>query len=192
MAASESALRERPLGHLLRHTESPCGDATTDGLTEGEHVRFETVLARVPAVARREGVRLVDDQDRTVLTGEGAQRIVETGIGEHYPYVRHRWFGEDAGHVTLREGRLERRPVVELYDAGRTPRLDRRPYVPLTCDDAAVLQGGESLVHGAVVAPVEDQDSGAAGDLTRESDREPVRVRGAQGHLPEREPEALA
>ncbi len=101
--------------------------------------------------------------------------------------------GSASTHATSSwpEGLFQRRDVVELDHAGRAVQLDGRADVAGSGDDAALVQDGERLVHGAVVAPVKDQDAGAACDLARHPDREPVRVRGAERHLPDGQAEPL-
>jgi hypothetical protein len=83
------------------------------------------------------------------------------------------------------QGLLQCHFVVELHDAGGAVWLYGWAHVAGSCDDAAFAQDGERLVHGAVVAPVEYQDAGTAGDLARHPDREPVRVGGGERNLPQ-------
>jgi hypothetical protein len=89
------------------------------------------------------------------------------------------------------QGFLQRRAVVELDDTGCALRLHRRADVAGTGDDPTFAQDGERLVHSTVVAPVEDQDTGATGDLPRYPDREPVGIGSAQGHLPQGQAESF-
>ena len=104
--------------------------------------------------------------------------------------VGHDRLGQNAGDVALGERRPESRNVIELDDAGRGRRVDGRTEIATAGAGDAVFQGDEGLVHRAVVAPVEDQDAGAAGDVARQPDREAVRVGRRQRRLPEGESEA--
>ncbi len=68
--------------------------------------------------------------------------------------------------ITACELPFEAVDIVELDDAGRHGRIDRRPEIaaPRT-NDSVVAERREGLVDGAVVAPVEDED-----DWTAQSD----------------------
>jgi len=125
-----------------------------------------------------------------VLRVISRQRVVVSRIGVDDADVGHRGLGQNTRHVARREGGLEGRDVVELDDARRDRRVDGWADVVLPGPATTVLQGNEGLVDGAVVAPVEDEISLPARDLPRQSDGEPVGVRGAHGDLPARQPEA--
>ncbi len=135
-------------------------------------------------------VRLVDREQRARAAGQLAERVVEPVVREDDPDVRQRGLGEDAGDVLRAERLLQSVQVVELDDLRRQCGVNGRPDVPGARPDDTVLGCSERLVDGAVVAPVEDEHLPAAGHLAGQPQGEPVRVRGGQRELPEREPEA--
>jgi hypothetical protein len=91
----------------------------------------------------------------------------------------------------VREPALQCVDVVELDDARGLGGMHRRPDAPFARVHLAVNERDERLVNRAVVAPVEDEDLGAAGDRPG-ADGEPVRVRRRQCELPARQAEAPA
>ena len=160
------------------------GNPAPDRLPNGEQVRFEPVLRRVPAGTGAERVRLVDDQQGLRTARQHAQRIVEAGLGVDDPDVRQDRLGEDAGDVAVRQLTLERVDVVPLDDPRRLVQRHRRAEIAMPLDDPAVPKCGECLVDCAVVAPVEDEHLRAARDQAGEPDREPVGVGRGQRELP--------
>ena len=81
--------------------------------------------------------------------------------------------------------------VVELHHPGGEGGVHLRPQVGIPPAGGAGLVGGhEGLVDAAVIAPVEDQDLGAAGEMPGDAEREAVCVGGRERELPERESEA--
>ena len=144
---------------------------------------------RVATRPLAERVRLVDDQQRARSAGELAQPVVKPGLRQHDADVRQRRLGQHASDVTVLEFPLESHEVVPLDDAGRLRQWNRRANVPLSRDDRAPVEAGESLVDGAVVAPVEDEDLRPAGQLAGEPDRESIGVRRRQRELPARKSE---
>ncbi len=148
-----------PRGDLLREPVRRRRDAAGDRLADRHHVRLEPVHLRVPARAAADRVRLVDREQRAVPSRQLAQRVVEARLRMDDPDVRQRRLGQHERDVTVSELALERVDVVELDDARRHRRIDGWPEVAAARpDDTVRAEGGERLVDGAVVAPVEDQD----------------------------------
>src|ERR1700686_1293189 len=114
--------------------------------------------------------------------------IVRCGV--HDAYVGEGGLGEDAGGVAGLQGLLQRGQVIELHDFGGEGWI--YGWADVACSRAgdAVFQSNEGFVHSAVVAPVEDQNFLAAGDVARETDGETIRVGGSQCELPVRQTEA--
>src|SRR6185369_1638431 len=92
----------------------------------------------------------------------------------------------------MRERCFERVEVVELDNSCGDRGIDWRADVsaPGLCR-AVRVQGDESLVDGPVIAPVEDEDFGAPGDLAGEANRKPVGIGSGQSKLPVGESKAL-
>jgi hypothetical protein len=134
---------------------------------------------------------LVDDQERLVPARELAERVVEPRLRGHDSDVRQRRLGEHARDVAVCEGALERLRVVPFDDSSRLVERYRGAEVALALDDAAAgVECRERLVDRAVVAPVEHEDLGPAGDLACEPDREAVRIRRRERELPAWDAEA--
>ena len=75
-------------------------------------------------------------------------------------------------------------------DDGGERGIDLRADGAVTGDDPpAVVEGGQRLVDGAVVAPVEDEHLGPPGDVAGEAQHEAVGVGGRHRQLPERQAE---
>src|SRR5690242_20203449 len=109
---------------------------------------------------------LVQDQQGAVATGEGAERIVVVGLRRNDSDVGHRRFGQYGCHLPVRKSGLEPGDVVPLDDAGGRRQIDRWTDVSAARLYRTVrTQGGEGLIHGAVVAVVVDEHDAAAGDL---------------------------
>ncbi len=144
------------------------GESAGDGLAEDEKVRIEVFGARVTAGSGADGVRLVNDKQRAVLAREFAQRVVEAGNGVHNADVRQGRLRQHAGDVAVSERLFERGDVIEFNDARGHGRIDWWADVAAPRSDGAVgMKGDEGFIHRAVVAPVEDQDFRAAGNLAR-------------------------
>ena len=82
------------------------------------------------------------------------------GFGMHDADVGHDRLGQHAGDIAGGERLLQRGDVVELDHLGGDRRIDRRADVSATGLRDAVFQRDETFVHGAVIAPVEDQNLG--------------------------------
>ena len=80
-------LRERPLGDLVGDAESPGRHAAAYGLARCQDVRVEPVLAGVAAVAGRNGVGLVYDEQCPVAAREIAERSWKPGSGSTIPML---------------------------------------------------------------------------------------------------------
>ena len=147
--------------------------------------------ARAAARTSADRVGLVDHEQRAGGARQLPQRVVVAGIGQHDADVGERRLGEDAGHVAHGQRRLERGHVVEGHDDGGQRGIDLRADGAVPGHDLpAVVERGQGLVDRAVVAPVEDEDLGPAGDVAGEPQHEAVGVGGRHRQLPERQPEA--
>ena len=135
-------------------------------------------------------MRLVDDEECSRPSGELPKRLMEALVGQHDPDVRQGRLREHACDIAGSECLLERLDVVELDDLRRGGGIDGRTDVAgASADHPIGAERREGLVHGAVVAVVEDEDLPALGDLSREADDEPVGVRGRDRELPVRQAE---
>ncbi len=114
-----------------------------------------------------------------------------SGIGQHDADIRQRRLGQHAGDVFVLERSLKRAEIVEFHHRRRHGRIDGRPDISPACFGYAVLQRDEAFVHRAVIAPVENENLRAPGDVPRETNRKPVRVGGGQRELPEGQSKAL-
>ena len=183
-----------PLGDLVGEAVGPDRDAAADRLADREQVGLQPVGLGVAARPRADRVGLVDDQQRAVLAGQLAHRLVVALVGQHDADVGQGRLDEHAGDVAVGQLALERLDVVDLDDAGRLGRVHRRPDVAHAGQHRPPVLGelDEGLVDAAVVAPVLDQDLRAAGDLAAEPDRPAVGVGRRQRELPQRQAEAAA
>ena len=179
------ALRD-PFAQAVDRARDPAGHR----LAEREEVGLEPVRARIPTRTRADGVRLVDDEQCAGPAGEFPERRVEARLGMHDPDVGERRLGQHARHIAMAQRGFQRRQIVELDDACRERRVHGRPDVPLARHHAAVPKRRERLVDRAVIAPVEHQNLGAAGNFARQADGEAVGVGGGDGELPVRKAEA--
>ena len=178
-------------GDVGAHAPHACRDAAGDRLAEHEKVGVEAVASGVAAEPGRDGVRLVDEEQRSRRAGQAAQAVVVAGIGEHHAGVGQHRFGDDAGDVAVGERGFERREVVELDDLralGQVAELagEAGPVGGAAADDAH-----HRLVDRAVVAAVEDEDLRPAGDGAGDAQREAVGVGRRRGYLPEGQAEGL-
>ena len=125
------------------------------------------------------------------VRGRSPAGLVVAGVGQHDADVGERRFGQDAGHVAGGESGFQGRDVVELDHLGGERRVHLRADVGFPQFGLAVrTHGRERFVHRAVVAPVEHQDLGPAGEIPRDPQDEAVGVRGGESQLPQRQPEA--
>ena len=101
-------------------------------------------------------------------------------------------FGQHAGNVAGRQRLLERGDIVEFDDRVVTEGSTGGPMLPRArLRDAVWMQGDESFVHRAVIAPVEDENLRTAGDLARQTNRKAIGVGGGECKLPVGQAEAL-
>ena len=121
-------------------------------------------------------VRLVDDQQDPVAARDLADALEVAVVGQHDPDVGQRRLHQQAGDVALRQTTVEGVEVVERHDRGRHGDVDLRPESARAGNHAALVEHGEGLVDGAVVAPVHHRDPRPAGEVTGEAEHEPVRV----------------
>ena len=178
-------------GDLGRHPVRRDRHAAADGLADDEEVGLQAPLACRSPGPGTQGVGLVDDEQRARSIAQLAQRLVEAGVGLDDADVGERRLGEHTGDVAGSQRGLERVEVVELHHLGRLGEGDggadgARP----SADLAGVVEGGERLVDGAVVAPVEDEDLRPTGEVPGETEHETVGVGGGHRQLPCRESEA--
>ena len=85
----------------------------------------EVPQGRAAARARRDRVRLVDEQQRAVLRAELAHCVEEARLGQHDADVGQRGLHDEHRDVTMCEACLDRRDVVELGDASRLADVHR-------------------------------------------------------------------
>ena len=170
-----------------------CGrHSARDRLAANPQVRLKSVDAGVAAIAGRDGVGFVDQQQRAGVAGQPAERIVETVVGQDHRRICHHRLGDDARNVARRERVLERGKVVELDNCSA-----RREVAMLTEQAGAGLRSSlveldHAFVDGAVIAAVEHQDLGPPGDRARDPQGEAVCIGRRQRNLPHRQPEGLA
>jgi hypothetical protein len=80
--------------------------------------------------------------------------------------------------------------VIEFDDARGFNRIDRRADISAARADNAVMERGERLIHGAVVAVMVDEDFWALRDFAGDANREAVSIGGGERELPVRKTEA--
>jgi hypothetical protein len=107
-------LGQHPAGRLAGDAERAGRHPAADGLAQRDHVRVQVPGRGATARAGRQGVRLVDDEQRARGPGEVAQRLVVAGVGKDDAHVGHGRLGQHAGHVAVGQRRLELTEVVEL------------------------------------------------------------------------------
>ncbi len=154
-----------------------------DRLANRDHVRLQLPDRRRATGSHHVGVGLVDAQQRAVLPGQGAERLVPAGFGrKQMDRVRHRRLGQHQGHVGGLQRPAQRAGVVELGD----PHPAGHPFgqAPLQSTDLAALDIHQALLEVAVVMPLEQDDHLAAGDGPRQPDDLGVSLRGRQRELP--------
>jgi hypothetical protein len=138
-------------------------------------------------------VGLVDDQKRAVVGAELADGVHEARLGQHDSDVRERRLHEEARHVLMLEHALQRAEVVELRHPRGLGRIERRAHEARSRPRQALrVEDHERLVHRAVVAPVEDSDSGSPGHVAAHPDHPAVRVGRGERELPVRKAEAAS
>src|SRR5450759_2439870 len=102
------------LGELRGQAVGPRGDASGDRLADREHVRPQVPRFRAPTGPGGEGVRLVVDEQASVLAGELAHAREVAVRRQHDPDVGERRFHEHRGHVAVGQLALHPLEVVEL------------------------------------------------------------------------------
>ncbi len=189
---SSSCSSADAVGDFLRKSVSRAGNACADRLAEYDHVGLEILGARVAAGAGADGMGFVDDQKRSVLARDFAKGLMVSGLGMDDADISHRGLRQNAGDIIGMKCGFERIHVVELDDLGGDRGIDGRSDVsgPRACG-AVGVKGDESFVDRAVIAPVEDQNFRAAGNLAGEADREAISVGGGERELPVGKVEAL-
>ena len=110
----------------------------------------------------------------------------------HDADIGHHGLGQDAGYFTVSEGVFERWQIVEFDHLGCDRWIDGRADVAAPRAGGAIrMKSDEGFIDRAVVAPVEHQDFGTAGDLPRQADGEAVGIGRSQGKLPVGQAESL-
>src|SRR5690606_33878838 len=97
--------------------------------------------------------------------------------------------GDDAGYVAVFERRLQGADVVELDDLRTLRKVSELAGESGAVHRPAVFQSHHRLVHGAMIAAVEDKNLIASGHCARDPQRKPVGAGGGCGYLPERKAE---
>ena len=83
---------------------------------------------------------------------EARLRMDDADVGE-------RRLSENQRDITSCELPLEAVEIIELDDAGRHRRIDRRAEIAAArTNDSVVAERREGLVDGAVIAPIENED----------------------------------
>ena len=169
------------------------GHAAPDGLAHRDHVRFQAPGRGAAAGPGRQGVRLVDDQQRAGGPGDLTERLVVARSGQDDAHIGHGRLGQHAGDRAVRQRRFQLGGVIELDRDRGLGRVCRRSHVALAGDGGAAGPAHrERFIHRAVVAVAEDQHFGPPGDLPGDAQRRPVGVRGTQREQPVRHPEPAA
>ena len=184
-------MRADLIGDLVRDPVRARRDAAADALADDEDVRLEPPGAGAPARPRRDGVRLVDQQQRPVPRAELAARLEEAGLGKDDADVRQRRLHDEHRDVTMRQTRLDGGDVVELGHAGRLAHRHGRADVPAARQGLPVVaHDHERLVDGPVVAVREGHHLRTTGDHPGQSQRPAIGVGRGQAERPQRHPEA--
>ena len=126
-------------------------------LPKTKNVRLKILRPRVPARPGADRVRLVNDEQRSVLAREFPQRLVISRLRMHDAHVRHRWLGQHASYVARDERGFQSVHIVELDHLRRDRRIHRRPNVPRPRPCHPIRpKSNERLIYRAVIAPVEN------------------------------------
>ena len=142
-----------------------------------------------PARPGAQRVRLVDDQQHAVATGDLADAVEVAVVGQHDADVGQRRLHQQAGDVALGQPPVEGVEVVERHHGRRDGDVDLRTEGAGPGHHPVAVEHGEGLVDGAVVAPVHHRDPRPAGEVPGEPQHEPVGVGGRHRQLPGRQPE---
>ena len=128
---------------------------------------------------------LVDDQQRAVFAGEVAQPRMEARLRQHHADIGQRRLRQHAGDIALLQRRFQPRQIVELHDRGPEGQIIGLADQSPAGHRPAIPEAQEGIVDRAVIAAVEHQHLGPAGDGAAPADDEAVGVGGRGGHLPE-------
>src|SRR5215218_5650360 len=179
-----------PVGDLGREAVGAGWDPAGDGLAHRDQVRLQPPGQGAAAGPGRQGVGLVVDQQGAVAAGQLAHALQVAGGGQDDADVGQGRLHEHAGHVAGGQLAVQGVQVVELDHPGGGGRVDRGADVALAGRRPVAAQGDQALVDGAVVAVVEHQDLGPAGDQAGQPDGPAVGVGGGQAEAPAGHPEA--
>ncbi len=204
MAASDRALREHApdaahvavfqflaggdaVSEFLGEAVGGARNAGSDRLAENNYIRLEVLSPRVASGAGADGMRLVDDEGGFIFAREFAQSLVVSRLRMHDADVRHCGLGQHAGNISSGERLLKSRDIVKLDYFRGFRRVHGGPDIAPTRSRSAVeSEVNERFIHRAVIAPVEDENLGTAGDLAAEANRETICVCGRERELPVR------
>ena len=134
-------------------------------------------------------MRLVPDQNSPCPCCCLAKIFQETGLGQDHADIRHDRFGEDTSHVTRSKRYIERRAIVEFDGRSRRRDVVHLPNQAAPCFRHAVAQIDEHVIHGAMIAAIEDQYPAAARQFAAPAYHRPVGLGCGRRHLPERQSE---
>ena len=178
-------IRVRPLedgGQRLRHAVRSERGAPSRRLPEGQQVRLQPPAPREPTRSTDLGVRLVDGQQRVVVTGRLAHRRVEPRLRLHDPDVGQRGFGQDTGHISWSQGCGERLRVIERHDANTVGGTGVKSQQ--LGDEPATAWGEQHLIGMTVVATVKHDHDRAARGHARQTHGFHIGGGGREGELP--------
>jgi hypothetical protein len=178
-------------GGILGQTPDGGGHAAGHAFADDEDVGAQRMDAGVAAEARGDGMRLVDDEKRAVFQRKLAKAVVELGLGQDHAGVGHHRFGQDRADVALGEGGFDAGQVIEFAGDGGLRQVVHLAEEAGGIDGFPVLQGDEGVIHSAVVAAVEHEDLGPAGDGAGDAECKAVGVGRGGGDLPAEGAEAV-
>lgn len=151
-----------------------------------KHVRLQVVQLGETARSTADGVGFINDEQRAVLSTQGLRfgpialiRMNDTNVG-------HGGFSQNAGHIAILQGILQRLQVVEFDDFGGARRVSLRTHIARTRYGFArlLIQHDKGFVDGTVITPVVHQHVLALGNVTRQTQGEAIRIGGRHSDLP--------
>ena len=171
-------------GGFFRQPPDGSGQAACHAFADDEDVGRQGMNAGIAAVAGGDGVGFVDDEQRAIAARQGAQPVVEPGIGQDHARVGHDGFGQDGGNLAGGEGRLNSGEVVEFHASGQLAKVGDLTHQALPIGGLAVGEFHHRIVNRAVVAAVEHKDLGPPGDGAGDADGKAVGIGCRGGDLP--------
>ncbi len=128
---------------------------------------------------------LIDHQHGSGFAGDLAQGIVKTIHRENHPAIGHYRLGQDAGNVLRHQSVPQGLDIVEFHNLGVVSLAAQRPDQATVRNALTVLKQDKSLIDGAMVAPIENENLIAASDGAGPSDYRAVGIGSGCCDLPE-------